>query len=73
MDERRPVQVEAYAGARYPERPTAVWVDDRRLEVQNVLRQWRTPDALHFRVEVEELGEVELIYAQGVWFLNIKD
>ena len=73
MDHWKPVRVEAYAGASYPERPTVVWIDDRRLEVQNVLRQWRTPDALHFQVDVEELGEVELIYAQGAWFLNIKD
>jgi len=56
------VRVEAYAGASYPERPTAVWWEGRRLEVERVIRSWRTPDALHFWVELQTLGETTLSY-----------
>jgi len=56
------VRVEAYAGASYPERPTAVWWQGQRLDVTQVLRSWRTPDGLHFLVEIERIGRVELIY-----------
>ncbi len=64
-----PVQVEAYAGASYPERPRAVWFRESKLDVAEVIRQWRTPDALHFLVEVEGLGRVELVYRDESWFL----
>jgi hypothetical protein len=56
------IQVEAYAGASYPERPTAVWWQGQRLDVTQVLRSWRTPDGLHFLVEIAEIGRAELIY-----------
>jgi len=67
--EAAPVRVEAYAGASYPEHPLAVWLDGQRLEVLRVIRQWRTPDALHFLVEVESLGRVELIYRHETWLI----
>ena len=65
-----PLRVAAYAGASHPEYPTAVWLQARRLEVQTVIRQWRTPDALHFLVEVENLGRVELIYHVDAWYIR---
>ena len=67
--EPEPVRVEAYAGASYPEHPLAVWWDEQRLAVLRTLRQWRTPDALYFLVEVESLGRVELIYRHETWFI----
>ncbi len=70
MSEPTPVRVEAYAGASYPQRPTAVWIDARRLEVQNVIRQWRTPDALHFLVDIEDIHRTELIYRNENWFIS---
>jgi len=56
------VYVEAYAGASYPERPTTVRYKNQRLEVEQVIRSWRTPDALHFLVELETLGRATLSY-----------
>lgn len=56
------IEVEAYAGASYPQRPSAVWWEGERLEVEQVIRSWRTPDALHFRVELQILGETTLSY-----------
>ncbi len=55
-------RVEAYAGASYPERRTAVWRGDQRIAVGQVLRSWRTPDALHFLVELESGEQQELCY-----------
>ncbi|NOX63795.1 MAG: hypothetical protein GXP42_17865 [Chloroflexi bacterium] len=62
-----PLRVEAYAGARYPERPIAVWMEGERLAVLELIRSWRTPDALHFLVDVERLARVELVYRDEVW------
>ena len=56
------IHVEAYAGASYPERPIAVWRQGQRLDVMEVLRSWRTPDGLHFLVEIEKIGRAELSY-----------
>lgn len=64
------VRVEAYAGASYPEKPTAVWYEGRRHPVVSLLRSRRSPSALHFLVEVEDLGRLELVYelASDTWF-----
>ncbi|PKO21525.1 MAG: hypothetical protein CVU38_14310 [Chloroflexi bacterium HGW-Chloroflexi-1] len=47
-------QVRCYAGASYPERPTAFEWEDRWLEVREVLWQERTPAGLVFRVLAED-------------------
>ncbi|NOZ50414.1 MAG: hypothetical protein GXP37_10260 [Chloroflexi bacterium] len=57
-----PVTVSAYAGASYPQRPIAVHWQGQRLEALQIERTWRTPDALHFRLQIETLGRVELSY-----------
>lgn len=57
-----PVYVHAYAGASYPEHPISIIWQDKRLDVLTVDRSWLTPDALHFRVQLESLGRVELVY-----------
>ncbi len=61
-EESVPVVVSAYAGASYPQRPTAVLWQGRRLAVEQIDRSWRTPDALHFLLHLESLGRVELRY-----------
>lgn len=57
-----PVSVSAYAGASYPDHPISILWQDKRLDVMKVERSWRTPMALHFRVQLESLGRIELIY-----------
>ncbi|MCP4168974.1 MAG: hypothetical protein GY759_24195 [Chloroflexi bacterium] len=59
---RQRIRVEAYAGASYPERPLAVWWHNQRLVVKQVVRSWRTPEELHFLVEIETLGRAQLTY-----------
>jgi hypothetical protein len=57
-----PVYVHAYAGANYPGHPISIIWQGKRLDVLSVERSWRTPDALHYRVQLESLGLIELIY-----------
>lgn len=46
------LRVEAYSGASYPERPTAVEIDGVRVPVAEVLVQWREQERLGFRVRL---------------------
>lgn len=43
-------RVECYSGATYAERPTALWWEDQRLEVEAVESRWRSPNARTFHV-----------------------
>lgn len=56
----RRVSVECYAGSTYPTEPTAFTFRGIRRNVTRVERQWRTPDALWFRVRTEQ-GEIFLL------------
>jgi hypothetical protein len=44
------VRVECYAGRRGSERPLRFALNDRWLEVEEVLDRWYDPDATYFRV-----------------------
>ncbi|HXK32736.1 MAG TPA: hypothetical protein VNM91_01830 [Dehalococcoidia bacterium] len=55
------LQVEAYAGAQYPERPTAVVRAGARVAVAEVLAAWREQERIGFRVLLEN-GERGLLY-----------
>ena len=44
------VVVECYAGCRYPERPRAFVWEGERVMVEEIERQWRTPDGLAFYI-----------------------
>jgi len=46
--------VECLSSSAYPERPLALTWDGQRLEVAAVLSQWRTPEALFFRVQTRD-------------------
>ena len=47
-----PARVECYSGLEYAERPTAVWWQGMRVEVEAVEKQWRTPEGKGFRVRL---------------------
>ncbi len=42
--------VECLSSSAYPERPIALTWEGERLEIIAILSQWRTPEALRFRV-----------------------
>ena len=60
------LRVEAYAGASYPERPTAVHHDGARIEVSGVLAQWREEERLGFRVRLASGAEALLYYVPEI-------
>jgi hypothetical protein len=43
--------VECHSSSTYPERPLALTWEGKRLEIMAILSQWRTPEALWFRVQ----------------------
>jgi hypothetical protein len=61
--------VECRAGRHYPDRPLAFRWEDRRLEVDDLERQWRStkgvsydsPTLYHYRVTTAE-GRFDLVY-----------
>lgn len=58
------VYVEAYAGTRYPERPRVFDWEGKRLQVDRILRQWRTPETIGFRVQTRDGRRFTLVYTE---------
>ncbi len=54
--------VECHSDYTYPERPTALTWEGQRLEVADVLREWRSPSGKGFRVRTIDGQEFELLY-----------
>ncbi len=57
--------VECHSDYTYPERPVALTWEGRRLEVTEVLREWRNPDGKGFRVRTTDGQEFELLYQEA--------
>jgi hypothetical protein len=57
--------VECYSGSVYPERPTALHWQGRRLEIAEVLQAWHLPSGRRFRVRTVDLQVFELVYRQA--------
>ena len=65
--------VECHSDSDYADRPTALYWNGQRLEVEAVEQQWRTPEGKWFRVrtkdgQVFELGYIE---AEGEWRITL--
>jgi hypothetical protein len=46
--------VQCLAGSRANERPISFLVNDREIAVRTILKSWREPDYLYFKVEAED-------------------
>ena len=57
-----PVSVECYAGHAYPPRPRPFTYRGARRTVDQVVRTWRTPDAVWFRVRTNRNEFFTLAY-----------
>jgi hypothetical protein len=68
-----PESVECYSGVEYPERPTAVAYQGRRLEIAQVIQAWRIPEGKRFRVQTEDMQVFELVYEEyeGDWLITL--
>lgn len=63
------VRVGAYAGHRYPERPTWVEVEGRRRQVAEVRCEWREQERLGWLVTLDDGSRVVLYYVpnEDLW------
>lgn len=59
------ITVECYAGTGYPERPRALVIEGKRQRVAEIEDRRRTPDHLHFRVQVSDGRRFLLAYHEG--------
>jgi len=57
------ISVEAYAGAFYPERPISFVRKGQKFVVVDVVKQWRTPDEIHFYVIADDGSGHEVAYS----------
>jgi hypothetical protein len=64
MVERIKALVECYSGARYGERPLALFWEGKRYEIAGIQRQWRLPEGPCYRVITQEEEKFDLIYLQ---------
>jgi hypothetical protein len=55
-------RVECHSGYAYAQRPTALWWEGARLEVEAVQAEWRTPEGKVFRVCVAGGRVFEVLY-----------
>ena len=61
--------VECHSSSAYDERPIALTWEGQRLEIIEILADWRTPDEHRFRVRTSDLRTFELAYraAEHEW------
>lgn len=59
------LRVECYSGHTHAERPMAVYVNEKKHEVKNILKAWRGPDGMHYRLLLENDMEVEIMYDEA--------
>ena len=65
--------VECHSGYEYAERPTALWWEGERLEIETVEQQWRIPGGKCFRVRTTGGLVFELMYGElyDEWRINL--
>jgi len=56
--------VECHSGYAYAERPAALRWESQRLEIIEILSEWRTPGGKCFRVKTEDGRTFELAYIE---------
>jgi hypothetical protein len=58
--------VECRSDASYAERPRAFTWQGQRLEVVDILKSWRSPEGIGFRVSIKDGRLFELLYNQAL-------
>ena len=66
-----PAPVECRSDHSYAQRPLAIWWQGQRLEVAEILAEWRTPQGKRFRVSTAA-GIFELTYQEpeSTWTIH---
>jgi hypothetical protein len=65
--------VECHSGFSYADRPVALTWEGRRLEIVEILAEWRTPEEKHYRVQTTDGRQFTLAYRQSTdeWQIEI--
>ena len=58
------IQVECYAGYMADEVPRSFWLDERKIKIIEIIKQWRTPDYLFFKVSGDD-GQIYILRTDG--------
>jgi hypothetical protein len=54
--------VECHSETEYPERPLAIHWEGQRLEIAEILNEWRSPRGKHFRLRAINQAIFEIAY-----------
>jgi hypothetical protein len=67
-------KVECHSGHTYAGRPTALYWEELRLEVDEVLNSWHAPDGIRYRVVTTDGRVFELSYDQieDEWDIHLR-
>lgn len=58
--------VECRSDTEYPERPVAIFLDGKRLEIDRIISRWRTPEGKWFLVMTNNGDTHELFYDESL-------
>jgi hypothetical protein len=58
--------VEFHSSYDYAQRPIAVLWEGKRVQIKNVLAEWRSPEGKSFRVQAENGRIFDLIYNEDI-------
>ena len=66
------LNVESYSGYKANERPVKFWIGEKPVFVESVDYQWRSSDAIYFRVRADDGNAYVLKYSEktDVWTLE---
>ncbi len=67
------VQVECRAEYAYPQRPVSIRWEGTRMEVAEVLREWRTPEGKHYHVRLRGGRELLLAYREDCHCWQVRE
>lgn len=56
--------VVCHSGYTYAQRPTALYWQDKRLDIQEILSEWHSPNARHFKIITVNSLLFELTYQE---------
>ena len=68
-------QVECHSGFAYPERPVALYWQGKRLEIETIIAEWRSPQGKAFRARTKDGKTFELLYNEtdDEWNVELVD
>jgi len=61
------IRVECYAGYKGEETPRRFWMGDRKIEVQEILDRWLSPDHRYFKIAGDDDATYILRYDTESW------